>query len=418
MKVIEKLCQYKTSISVGLPWLSIVTVSIILSAVMWQRAGAPYNGVFYAVVLSSLLSSVISVFYFKLPLVIAPSLGMNGFLCYELVINRGNSWQSAMTLLAIAGFVCIILKCFGILKCFSRCMPEYLCWAVPAGLGSMMVYRGLFEAGLIISSPFQMTSMGQITDPLVQIFLLSLALIVILLANNKSYGLLAGLALAGSISFFKGYFSLPEGLFSVPEGLIDTICQLNLTNINCLWGDAVALLIVMVIEGVALEKGLQKTADGLFGQLTAVNGMSGLAGGLLGGGAAHISPVMLAVPDKDVNLRQCVMVFSLGLLILLFCGPLLLSMAEQTFITASALTGAGLLILKNLKFSPISDKISYLAGCFSILLMVFWGSITAGICLGLSLYSFMLLASGRAREQAVWVHVPGLVLMIHIILNI
>lgn len=420
--MIKKLFPVKESIFTGLSWVALAIADIVLAVVMWQQSGAPYNGVYYSVVLTAMVSSAAVFYYLRRPLMILPNLGVNSFLCYELVINHGNSWQAAMALLVLTGLLVIIMERIGWLERFARCLPGYLYWCVPAGLGAMLIYRGLVESRLVISSPFNMTAMGNLADPLVLLTLLALIIVIVLVANDKSCALLAGILLAAIVSLVKGYIILPAGFFSIPEGLEEMVFQMEFLQACSLWGDGVALFIVMLIEGIAMESAMKNImADSnneIDGGAAMANGVAGVIGGLLGGGASSVSPLALIVPNSSADVRKCFSVFLAGMMAVLFSGPLLLALAEQPYVTSASLIGAGLMIFKNLKFSSNSDKISYLAGCFSVGLILLWGSITAGICFGLCLYSIMLFATGQASRQALWIHIPGIALIIYILINI
>ena len=74
------------------------------------------------------------------------------------------------------------------------------------------------------------------------------------------------------------------------------------------------------------------------------------------------------------------------LVLLLFCGPMMMELKDYPVIFAASVIGAGCYLLSDLKFLQINDNISVLAGVFTLMLVPLWGSLTAGIGFGLILY--------------------------------
>ena len=90
----------------GIINFSLVLVNILVVTVMWQMAGVPYNGAFSVVVFCALLGTLIAAYY-QLAVVVAPSIVLNSFLCYDLVISQGFAWQEVMSLPLLAGLAII-----------------------------------------------------------------------------------------------------------------------------------------------------------------------------------------------------------------------------------------------------------------------------------------------------------------------
>ena len=373
---------------------SLVLVNVVVVTTMWQQAGMPYNGAFTAVVLSALLGTFVAAYY-RLSVAVAPGIVINTFLCYDLVICQGFSWQEAMSVPLLAGLGVLLLARLGMWEKLLKALPEYLFVCIPATVGVFLIYRGLVMAHLIITAPAQVTGIGSLNDPLVWVALPALLVVLYFIHRQREYALAAGLLTALGAAMYMGLFSWPEYPLSLPEGLLDTALQFTTGNVILLFGAVLVVFLVLVFEAVALGKLLGADCEK---NLLSTNGTAALLGGLFSGGAMSVAEVTAACRFQGVNPRRAALISAGMLFLLLFCTPLALTMGKYTAISAAVVIGAGCLLLMDLKFLPINDNISILAGVFTIILVPVWGSLTAGIGFGLIIYSLLMVFNGRGRE--------------------
>lgn len=396
MKAFLELINRNTDNGVvaGIINFTLVMVNILVVTVMWQMAGVPYNGAFTVVVLCALLGTLIAA-YNHLAVVIAPGIVVNSFLCYDLVISQGFSWQEVMVVPLLAGLAVLMLTLSGRYRRLVESLPEYLAYVIPGTLGIFLIYRGLIMSHLVIASPDQLTGMGSLNDPLIWIALSSLLAVLVFLSHKKEYGLLAGLLTALAVAAFYGIISLPKYLFSLPEGLTDTAFQVSFNELLRLSGPILVVFLVLVFEGLALGRVLKTDHEG---KLLLANGLASLLGGLASGGAFSVAEVTAACRFRAQNPVWPAMISAFLLLLFLFCAPMAMELAKYPVITGSVVIGAGCYLLMDLKFFPINDNISILAGIFTFILVPLWNSLTAGIGFGLVLYGILMVFAGRGRE--------------------
>jgi len=365
----------------GIVNFALILVNIMVVTIMWQKAGVPFNGAYTAVVFSSILGTMVAAYY-KIAVSVAPGIVVNSLLCYDLVICQGYTWQETMTVPFLAGLLILFLVYANLHRKLVSILPQYLETVIPASLGILLVYRGLVMGRLVIGDPFQLTAMGSLNDPLVIITIVSFVAVMVFLSCKKSQGLAVGLLVALVMSFINGYVEFPAYIFSVPEGFTDTAAQINFDRFFELLASVAVVFLVLLFDALAVAKTMRENEE----KLLRINGLGSLLGGLFSGGAVSVAEVSVAGGYGSDNPAKIPRVTVILLVLLLFCGPMMMELKDYPVIFAASVIGAGCYLLSDLKFLQINDNISVLAGVFTLMLVPLWGSLTAGIGFGLILY--------------------------------
>lgn len=365
----------------GIVNFALILVNIMVVTIMWQKAGVPFNGAYTAVVFSSILGTMVAAYY-KIAVSVAPGIVVNSLLCYDLVICQGYTWQETMTVPFLAGLLILFLVYANLHRKLVSILPQYLETVIPASLGILLVYRGLVMGRLVIGDPFQLTAMGSLNDPLVIITIVSFVAVMVFLSCKKSQGLAVGLLVALVMSFINGYVEFPAYIFSVPEGFTDTAAQINFDRFFELLASVAVVFLVLLFDALAVAKTIRENEE----KLLRINGLGSLLGGLFSGGAMSVAEASVAGGYGSDNPAKIPRVTVILLVLLLFCGPMMMELKDYPVIFAASVIGAGCYLLSDLKFLQINDNISVLAGVFTLMLVPLWGSLTAGIGFGLILY--------------------------------
>lgn len=365
----------------GIINFALILVNVMVVTIMWQKAGVPFNGAYTAVVFSSILGTMVAAYY-KIAVSVAPGIVVNSLLCYDLVICQGYTWQETMTVPFLAGLLILFLVYANLHRKLVSILPQYLETVIPASLGILLVYRGLVMGRLVIGDPFQLTAMGSLNDPLVIITIVSFVAVMVFLSCKKSQGLAVGLLVALVMSFINGYVEFPAYIFSVPEGFTDTAAQINFDRFFELLASVAVVFLVLLFDALAVAKTMRENEE----KLLRINGLGSLMGGLFSGGAMSVAEASVAGGYGSDNPAKIPRVTVILLVLLLFCGPMMMELKDYPVIFAASVIGAGCYLLSDLKFLQINDNISVLAGVFTLMLVPLWGSLTAGIGFGLILY--------------------------------
>ena len=377
----------------GIINFALILVNIMVVTIMWQKAGVPFNGAYTAVVLSSVLGTMVAVYY-KTAVAVAPGIVVNSVLCYDLVICQGYTWQEAMTVPFLAGLLILFLVYANLHHKLISILPKYLETVIPASLGILLIYRGLVMGRLVIGDPFQVSAMGSLNDPLVIITIVSFVAVMIFLSRKKTQGLAVGLLVALVMAFINGYVEVPAYIFSVPEGFTDTAVQINFDRFFELLASVAVVFLVLLFDGLAVAKTMGENEA----KLLRINGLGSLLGGLFSGGAMSVAEVSAVGGYGSDNPAKISRVTVILLVLLLFCGPMMMELKDYPVIFAASVIGAGCCLLSDLKFLPINDNISVLAGVFTLMLVPLWGSLTSGIGFGLVLYYTLKMVNGIRKR--------------------
>lgn len=377
----------------GIINFALILVNVMVVTIMWQKAGVPFNGAYTAVVFSSILGTMVAAYY-KIAVSVAPGIVVNSVLCYDLVICQGYTWQETMTVPFLAGLLILFLVYANLHRKLVSILPQYLETVIPASLGILLVYRGLVMGRLVIGDPFQLTSMGSLNDPLVIITIVSFVAVMVFLSRKKSQALAVGLLVALVMAFINGYVEVPAYIFSVPEGFTDTAAQINFDRFFELLASVAVVFLVLLFDGLAVAKTMRENEA----KLLRINGLGSLLGGLFSGGAMSVAEASVAGGYGSDNPAKISKVTVLLLVLLLFCGPMMMELKDYPVIFAASVIGAGCCLLSDLKFLQINDNISILAGVFTLMLVPLWGSLTAGIGFGLILYYTLKMVKGFGKR--------------------
>lgn len=377
----------------GIINFALILVNVMVVTIMWQKAGVPFNGAYTAVVFSSILGTMVAAYY-KIAVSVAPGIVVNSVLCYDLVICQGYTWQETMTVPFLAGLLILFLVYANLHRKLVSILPQYLETVIPASLGILLVYRGLVMGRLVIGDPFQLTSMGSLNDPLVIITIVSFVAVMAFLSRKKSQALAVGLLVALVMAFINGYVEVPAYIFSVPEGFTDTAAQINFDRFFELLVSVAVVFLVLLFDGLAVAKTMRENEA----KLLRINGLGSLLGGLFSGGAMSVAEASVAGGYGSDTPAKISKVTVLLLVLLLFCGPMMMELKDYPVIFAASVIGAGCYLLSDLKFLQINDNISVLAGVFTLMLVPLWGSLTAGIGFGLILYYTLKMVKGFGKR--------------------
>ncbi|WP_226082679.1 NCS2 family permease [Mycetocola spongiae] len=132
----------------------------------------------------------------RLPFGFAAGLGINSFLAVSVVGQV--TWQEAMGLVVINGFIIVLLAVTGLRRMIFDAVPVQLKVAISVGIGLFIAFIGFVNAGFVTSSglsspPIGLGQDGSITTVPTVMFIIALLLTGILVARRVKGALLIGL---------------------------------------------------------------------------------------------------------------------------------------------------------------------------------------------------------------------------------
>ncbi|NCN05442.1 MAG: NCS2 family permease [Spirochaetales bacterium] len=217
---------FKTEVLAGVATFLTMAYIIAVNPMTLEAAGMPFDGVLFATVLVSAVSSILMGLVANLPFGLAPGMGINAFFAYSMVLGMGMSWETALGAVFISGIIFVILSLLKVREAIVRAIPLGIRYAVAAGIGLFLALIGLKSVGFIVSNPATMVGFGGIT-PTVIIFLMGFVLTSVLVIRKIKGALILGIVSTSLISIVvslileatggEGFVQAPSQIFALPS---------------------------------------------------------------------------------------------------------------------------------------------------------------------------------------------------------
>jgi AGZA family xanthine/uracil permease-like MFS transporter len=165
------LTSVKPSVGAPLPFEGVVTATCVVAAVMTILMGL-YTNKAYA---------------------LAPGLGINAIVAFQLVGQNGLSFASAMGLILLEGVVVTALVLTGMREAIMRAIPLELKKAIAIGIGLFIAFIGLYDSGLVVQGSGTPVTLGHWTTWPVFVTILGIVLTLALRARGFRGDLFVGI---------------------------------------------------------------------------------------------------------------------------------------------------------------------------------------------------------------------------------
>ena len=404
-----------------------LTMSYILAVNpdILSSTGMDKGAVFTATALASAIGTLLIAFLAKLPFAQAPSMGINAFFAFTLVMGMGYSWQAALAAVFVEGIIFILLTVFNIREQIVRCIPKNLRFAISAGIGFFIAFIGLKNAGIIVASEATFVTLGAFT-PVATLAVIGIILSAVLMVLRVRGALFYSIILCTLIGIPMGVTEIPEGFVpvSLPKSIAPTFLQfdfaalLNLdmaltifalvfmdifNTVGTLIG-AAAKTEMMDSEGNVRHIKEAMLADAVATSVGAVCGTSTVTtfvesgAGIAEGGRTGMTALATA-----------------GLFVVsLFLAPLFLLIPSAA--TTGALVLVGVLMLSSIQDIDLMDISEAMPSFITVLTMVLTYNIAEGMSLGLISYTLVKLLSGQWRQVSLTLYIVSTLLVLRYIM--
>ena len=366
--------------------------------------GMPFSGALTATVLIACSMTLLMGLYARLPFAVAPGMGLNAFFAFTVVLQRQVPWTVALGMVFWAGVLFLAISTTPLREAIALAIPSSLRSAAAAGIGLLLTFIGLRNAGVVVGDPSTLVRMGAL-DYRAGFLLLGLLVAAPLAHRRNPLAFLAAIFTVTALAWTIGYAAPPATLTSAPDfsstflaldvrgalklALLPTIVAIFFTDLF----DSLSTFI-----GVANAAGLTE-ADG-----RPINLRRGLivdAIATLGSGLAGTSPGTAYV-ESIAGIRmggrsgRASVVTALCFVPCFFIAPLVA--AVPGYATAPVLILVGVAMFQSVATVDFSSLEDSLPAFVTVVLIPLTLSITQGILWGLLLHALLYAAAGRARE--------------------
>jgi AGZA family xanthine/uracil permease-like MFS transporter len=167
---------------------------IILTSVK-PKVGPPlaFEGVVTATCVVAAVMTILLGLYTNKAYALAPGLGINAIVAFQLVGQNGLSFASAMGLIVLEGIVVTALVLTGLREQIMRAIPLELKKAIAIGIGLFIAFIGLFNSGLVVQGQGTPVQLGHWTTWPVFVTILGIVVTLALRARGFRGDLFIGI---------------------------------------------------------------------------------------------------------------------------------------------------------------------------------------------------------------------------------
>ncbi|WP_341842995.1 NCS2 family permease [Chitinophaga caseinilytica] len=400
----------------GLTTFSTMAYILAVNPMILSKTGMDFNALITATALAAAIGTLVMGLYARLPVGLAPGMGLNAFFAYTIVLGMGYSWQFALTAVFLEGIIFIFLSLFHIREAIINTIPENLKHAISVGIGLLIALIGMANAGIIETGMRHVgdgkldgviLKMGHITSAGPLIALLGLIVSAVLMYKKVNAALLLGILIATLAGIPLGLTVWPEhGIMSLPPSISPIAFQLEFDKIFSM--DMVVilftLLMVNLFDTVGTLIGLCSKAGLLDSrgriprakQALFADAVGTTAGALLGTSVvtAYVESASGIASGGRTGLTA-VTVAGMFLLALFF-APLFAMIPAAA--TAPALIIVGMLMMGAVVKINFDDVTEAIPAFLAIVMMPYTYSIAEGIVFGMLSYVLLKVFTGKFRE--------------------
>src|SRR6266853_1131777 len=122
--------------------------------------GIPFTGALTATVLVAAGMTLLMGLYARLPFAVAPGMGLNAFFAFTIILQNKVPWQTALGIVFWSGVLFLVVSVTPLRERVALAIPPPLRCAASAGIGLLLTFIGLRNAGLIVGDPSTLVRMG------------------------------------------------------------------------------------------------------------------------------------------------------------------------------------------------------------------------------------------------------------------
>ena len=402
----------RTEILAGITTFLTMAYIIFVNPNILADAGMDSGAVFVATCLAAALGCFIMGIYARLPVALAPGMGLNAFFTYGVVLGLGYTWQTALGAVFLSGCIFVLLSLFKIREWVINAIPNSLKQGIVAGIGAFLAFIALKSSGIIVANEATFVSLGDLQQFSPMMAALGFFMIIGLVYRNIPGAVTIGILAVTVIAVLAGQVPF-AGVMSMPPPIAPTFMQLDIAGafdiamisvifaflFVDLFDTSGTLIGVTSKAGLVDEKGDIRNLDkALLADSTAT-----VAGSLLG--TSSTTSFVESTAGVAAGGRTGLMAVTVGVLFLLsiFFAPL--AGMIPAYATAGAIFYVSVLMLYTLKDIDWEDLTEAAPVAVVLLLTPLTYSIADGISLGFITYTVVKVLTGKFNQvsPAVWV---------------
>jgi len=385
-------------------FLAMAYITVVNPSVL-SETGMDFGAVFVATCLAAAFGSIAMGLLGKYPIAQAPGMGQNAFFTYGIVLGMGHTWQVALGAVFLSGVLFITLSVLPVREWLINAIPKNLKLGMSAGIGLFLGIIALSQAGIVVSSPATIITLGDLATFEPVMCIAGFCLIAALSQKKITGAVIIGMLAVAALGWLTGHTEF-QGVVSTPPSIAPVFLELDL--IGALEVSMVTIIITLLIVdvfdtagtlvGVATRAKLLRP-DGTLPRLdrALLSDSSATAFGALIGTSSTTSYIESAAGVEAGGRTGLTAVFcGLFFLFCLLFAPL--AQSVPGYATAAAMLFVACLMTRSLADLDWEDHTESAPSIIAAISMPLAYSIADGIGLGFISYAAIKIASGQPEK--------------------
>ncbi|CEO16084.1 xanthine/uracil permease family protein [[Clostridium] sordellii] len=401
----------KTEVLAGVTTFMTIAYILVVNPSILGQAGMDKGAVFTATAIASGIGCFVMGLLANYPIILAPSMGINAFFTYTVVLGMGYTWQFALCAMFIEGVIFVLLTVTNVREKIIECMPEVLKHAITAGIGLFITFIGLVNAG-IVQQGGAIISLGNIKSPVVLLAIIGLMIAATLLIKNVNGAFLISIIITSAIGMIFTIVPMPTGIIDLPPSIqpvfmkVFDVSRSQIFSLDMLV-IVLTLLFVNMFDSIGFLLGIAQRAN-----LLDENGnMPNVKKALLAESISTTSASVLGTSTLATTVESgsgiavggrtglTACVTGILFFISLFFAPLFVSIPAQA--TAPILILVGFLMASSILKINFEDFTDAIPAFITFIMMPLSYSVADGIMFGIIAYTFLKLIAGKKEETKI-----------------
>jgi AGZA family xanthine/uracil permease-like MFS transporter len=216
----------RTEVVAGLTTFMTMAYIIFVNPAMISQTGMDFGSAMMATCISAAFATIMMGLYANYPIALAPGMGENAFFTYTVCLTMGISWPVALGCVFIEGVLFIILTLTKLRQAIMDAIPASLRFGTACGIGLLIAFVGLVDAGIVVKHPATLVALGDIINPPALLALLGLLITAVMLVKRIKGAILWGMLITAGFGMAFGMVKL-QGLVAMPPSIMPTFMKMD-----------------------------------------------------------------------------------------------------------------------------------------------------------------------------------------------
>ena len=370
------------------------------------------SSIFIATCLAAALGTILTAFMSNTPFAQAPGMGLNAFFTYTVCFGMGYSFNQALAIVFISGFLFLIVSVTPLRSLIIKSIPACLKAAIGAGIGLFIAFIGLLDSGsgiVKLDEANAITGLNLAVDGALNMgaFLTIIGLLImgVLLACKVKGAIFIGIVATTLIGIPMGVTQVPDQFFTWDITLSGTFMQLEFGSLlaNGVLPLATAVISFFIVDmfdtigtlvGTAGNNNMLDKEGNMPGGDRAIiaDAIATCAGAVMGTSTVTTFVESSAGISEGARTGLASVVTGLMFIVAIVLSPLALMIPGAA--TAPALIIVGVFMMKSATRIAWDDMEQAIPSFLTIAMMPFAYSISDGVAFGF--ISYVIIKAVRA----------------------